>query len=89
VYLLALSLVAAVWWRGAWISAVLLALMVAVLNYDFYRFFTTRKGVWFTLRVVPLHWLNYGYCGFCVVWGMLLHYLIDESRPSRALMDKS
>jgi glycosyltransferase involved in cell wall biosynthesis len=89
VYLLALSLVAAVWWRGAWISVLLLALLVAVLNYDFYRFFMIRKGVWFALRVVPLHWMYFGYCGFCVVWGMLLHYLIDESKPSRAFMDKS
>ena len=88
VYLLALSLVATVWWRGAWSSVVLLALMVTVLNYDFYRFFTARKGVWFTLRVVPLHWLYFGYCGFCVVWGMLLHYLRDASRPVRALMDR-
>jgi glycosyltransferase involved in cell wall biosynthesis len=79
VYLLVLSLVAAVWWRWAWISVVLLTLMVTVLNYDFYRFFTARKGVWFTLRVVPLHWLYFGYCGFCVVWGMLLYFLMEES----------
>ena len=82
VYLLALSLVAAVWWQWAWISVVLLALMVAVLNYDFYRFFMARKGVWFTLRVVPLHWLYFGYCGFCVVWGMLLYALMERSGSS-------
>lgn len=81
VYLLGLSTVAATWWRGAWIGVMLLALTVIVLNYDFYRFFTARKGLWFTLRVVPLHWLYFGYCGFCVAWGMLLYALQGKSGP--------
>jgi glycosyltransferase involved in cell wall biosynthesis len=82
VYLLALSLVAAVWWRGAWLGVGLLALAVAGLNADLYHFFAARKGVWFTLRVVPLHWVYFGYCGFCVVWGMLLYALTAWSGSS-------
>jgi GT2 family glycosyltransferase len=88
VYLLVLSMVAAAWWQGAWIGVVLLALVVAVLNYDFYRFFTARKGLWFTLRVVPLHGLYFGYCGFCVVWGMLLHALPGRSDRHPQLYDE-
>jgi cellulose synthase/poly-beta-1,6-N-acetylglucosamine synthase-like glycosyltransferase len=79
VYLLVLSLVVAAWWPVYWLSVVMLALAVTVLNLDFYRYFLAHSGLWFTLRVVPLHWLYFGYCGFCVLWGTLLHYL--SGRP--------
>src|SRR5215475_1826572 len=70
-----LSMLAA-WWRPAMlIAAAAFALIVTALNFDFYRFFATRRGVWFALRVAPLHWLYFFYCGFSVVLGTLLHYL--------------
>ena len=52
------------------------------VNHDFYRFLAARRG-WFTLRAVPLHWLYFGYCGFCVAWGTLLHVLAKD--PGRCL----
>ncbi len=57
------------------IAAATFVLIVMGLNFDFYRFFAARHGVWFALRVVPLHWLYFCYCGFSVVCGALLHYL--------------
>src|SRR5262249_9515063 len=71
---------------GAWlwpvtlIAAAAFALAVTALNFDFYRFFVARSGVWFALRVAPLHWLYFGYCGFSFLWGTLLHYL--DGSPS-------
>src|SRR5262249_22530762 len=55
-----------------------LAVIVTALNFYFYRFFAARSGVWFTLRVAPMHWLYFSYCGFSFVWGTVLHYLGGE-----------
>jgi glycosyltransferase involved in cell wall biosynthesis len=73
VYLIALSMLAAIWWPGCWGIIVTLALAVMLMNFDLYRYFATHAGVWFALRALPLHWLYFGYCGFCLVWGTLLH----------------
>ena len=32
-----------------------------LLNRDFYGFLLRRRGLWFTLRAIPLHWLYYLY----------------------------
>jgi len=75
VYLMALSMGVAVWWPASWLGTVVLALAVTVLNGDFYRYLAGRVGLWYTIRAVPLHWLYFGYCGLCVLWGTLLHCL--------------
>jgi glycosyltransferase involved in cell wall biosynthesis len=75
VYLTPLALLAALFWPMALIAAASLALTVTLLNWDFYRFYLKRQGAWFTLRVGPMHWLYFLYCGFSAVWGTLLHYL--------------
>lgn len=61
-------------WLPLWTVVALLILTVTALNFDFYRFFAMRSGVWFTIRVVPMHWLYFWYCGFCVMWGTVLHF---------------
>jgi hypothetical protein len=78
VLLALLAGVAAVWWPIIWIGVASIAFMVLLLNYPFYRYFASRRGLWFTLRVVPLHWLYFGYCGFCAIWGLLLHTVADD-----------
>jgi glycosyltransferase involved in cell wall biosynthesis len=78
-YLTLLPLTAALWWPLLLFVALALAATVTLLNLDFYRFFLARSGWWFTLRVVPLHWLYFWYCGFSVIWGAMLHYLEKSS----------
>ena len=78
VYLSAASVVAAFWWSPSTLIGAALATAVTALNWDFYRYFAARRGAWFTLRILPLHWLYFAYCGFCVVWGTLLHALKDR-----------
>jgi glycosyltransferase involved in cell wall biosynthesis len=78
VYLTLLVLVAAVFWPKALLAAAALALTVTLLNLDFYRFYLKRQGFWFTLRVAPMHWLYFLYCGFSAAWGTLLHYFERE-----------
>lgn len=77
-YLTVLSTLVAVWWPLAWIGVALLAGAVTSLHLDFYRYLVVRRGLWFTMRVIPLHWLYFGYCGGCVVCGIVLHYLTGE-----------
>lgn len=62
-------------WPAALFLVASLVLMVTILNFDFYRFFAKRSGVWFAMRVFPLHWLYFWYCGFSFAWGALAHYL--------------
>jgi GT2 family glycosyltransferase len=84
VYLIGAAILAAVWWPVAWMVALLLALAVLAVNRDFYRYFVARAGMGFALRVVPLHWLYFGYCGVCVLWGTLRHYL--EGTPGTPIV---
>jgi glycosyltransferase involved in cell wall biosynthesis len=78
------ALIAAWKWPVTLIAAALFAIIVTVLNFDFYRFFAARSGVWFALRVAPLHWLYFGYCGFSFLLGATLHYLGGRN-PDRNL----
>lgn len=50
-------------WPIGWVAAGALALMLLVLNRSVYRFFAAKRGLFFTLRVIPMHWLYYGYNG--------------------------
>lgn len=81
-YLALLVALAAVWMPALLVGVVALVIAVTVLNLDFYRYFTAHSGLWFTLRVVPMHWLYFLYCGVSVVWGLLLHHL--DGAPAQA-----
>jgi GT2 family glycosyltransferase len=76
--------VAAGLWPAAAIVAAAAGATVTVVNRDLYSFFAHRKGIWFAIRVVPLHWLYLGYCGASVVLGTLGYLLFDrgERQPS-------
>jgi glycosyltransferase involved in cell wall biosynthesis len=77
---------AAIWWPAIALVSIALAVAVTILNLNFYRFFLKRSGLWFTLRVVPLHWLYFGCCGVSVILGTLLHYLEKGStKPTMPL----
>lgn len=81
-YLTALLLpMVAVWPLAGWLAA-LSALWLSLLNLDFYRYFLKHRGLWFTLRVLPLHWLYFWYCGICVLIGTLLYFITDRQKRS-------
>jgi glycosyltransferase involved in cell wall biosynthesis len=86
VYLSVVSALLAFFWPPVWAITALLGLTVTISNMDFYRFFKKHSGIWFTIRVVPLHWLYFLYCGISVIWGTTLHYVTSASTAaSRSL----
>ncbi|HKZ80632.1 MAG TPA: glycosyltransferase family 2 protein [Pyrinomonadaceae bacterium] len=84
-----LTLLVSVWWPKALLGVVPLFLAVTLLNLDFYRFFFKRAGFWFTLRVVPLHWLYFSYCALSFVWGALLHYVVRDNALPRQILERT
>jgi glycosyltransferase involved in cell wall biosynthesis len=75
-------------WPAAIGLAGLTGLGLSLLNLNFYGYFLTRRGVWFTLRVVPLHWLYFCYCGISVVIGTLLYFISDRARSPRQSLER-
>lgn len=43
------------------------------LNWDLYQFFYCKRGGWFALKSIALHWFYYFYCGVSYVAGVLLY----------------
>lgn len=78
VYVALLATIASLWAIAALPAAALSAAAVTAINADFYRFFARRKGLWFAIRTVPLHWLYFVYCGLCVVAGTAAYLLFDR-----------
>ena len=80
-YLTSFALLTAARWPTMLITAATLALVITLLNLDLYRFYLTRRGLWFALRVVPMHWVYFLSCGLSVVGGTLLH-LLERDRTT-------
>lgn len=74
-YLAVLALPVAIVWPKALLFAAAPALIVTLLNFDFYRFYARRRSFRFALRVLPMHWLYFLYCGGSAIAGTLLHTL--------------
>jgi hypothetical protein len=89
-YLAILATLGSLLWPPLLLLVASLVVIVTILNLDFYRFFAKRGGIWFTIRVVPLHWLYFTYCGFSFVAGTVLHYLHrKEEAPANPLGDRA
>jgi glycosyltransferase involved in cell wall biosynthesis len=69
-------------WPFVWIIVVFVGACVMVLNRRFYGYFLQHRGVGFVLRVVPLHWLYFVYCGISAITGTLLYFIADRERKS-------
>lgn len=65
--------------------AAVTVLLLIVLNRDLYMFFLEKRGVKFTLLVIPLHFLYYFYCGasfgLCWIQNKLGLFNISETNP--------
>lgn len=63
------------------IVALLCLLPVVYLNRRLYAFFMRARGVWFAVRVLPLHVLYYTLNGISAGSGWLLHALLGNAAP--------
>ncbi len=69
-----LALIAALWWTGAlWVAAAQFVLLLAI-NWHVYRFFWAKRGLWFALRVIPMHYQYYFYGGMAFAIGTVRHW---------------
>lgn len=82
-----MSLIGTVWWVGFFIPAILLPLGLLALNFPVYQFFYKKRGLLFTLQVIPWHWLYYGYSGLAFAIGLVRHWV--RSIGSRELQIQS
>ncbi len=66
--------VAAIWWPLALIGAAAAAIAVMLVNIKLYRFFASRRGLWFAAKSLLLHWLYFGCCGVSFIAGTVWFY---------------
>ena len=55
--------------RSAWLAATVPFGVLVACNRGLYGFFLRERGLWFTLRVLPVHWLYYGYSALAFAFG--------------------
>ena len=69
-----LLLISGSFWLGELLMFSLAALLfVIILNFPLYSFFKKKKGLWFALKVIPMHWLYLFYSGIAFGWGAILY----------------
>lgn len=73
VYCAGIGLLAAWWWPLLFWATGVLGLALVLINLPVYRFFCQKRGMLFTLRVLPWHWLYYLYSGFAFAVGVVRH----------------
>lgn len=82
VFGLLLSLATAVFLPSlVWVGLVCILGLLAV-NWQVYEFFRTKRGLWFTVKVIPWHWLYYLYGGGAFIYGVLRHYFQQWRIPT-------
>ncbi|MCP4609823.1 MAG: glycosyltransferase [Planctomycetes bacterium] len=67
-------IVLAIWWPWALLGTVASIIAVTLLNIKLYHFFASRRGLWFTIKSLLLHWLYFGCCGISVIAGTIRFY---------------
>ncbi len=86
-FLLLASLFAASVLPASVILSALCAIVLLVLNIKLYQFFAARRGWWFTLRAIPLHWFYYFYSGIAFGIGVLL-WLMQSRAHGRQTVEQ-
>ena len=74
VYLLLLSGLISFYSTQAVPGIFLAAIALFILNQDVYRFFKQKRGTYFALRAILMHWLYYIYSGLAFLIGNCLHW---------------
>jgi len=81
VYTLILSLIGTFWWIGCLGITLLCCLLLLALNFPVYKFFYEKRGLIFTLKALPWHWLYYMYSGLGFVVALIRYYSLNHWLP--------
>ena len=68
------------WWSGFGVLAGGCGVVLLLLNAPLYRFFWCKRGLLFAARVLPWHWLYYGYSGLAFAYSLACHLLGTRGR---------
>jgi GT2 family glycosyltransferase len=71
-YVFVASLVGMIWTTRAGVGVLAALFGLVVLNYDYYRWFVRKRGLWFAVRVIPAHILHHLCNGLSFIIGSLL-----------------
>ncbi|PSF39090.1 glycosyl transferase [Aphanothece hegewaldii CCALA 016] len=74
VYSLLVSFLAALWWSYLWLLVLGIMVTLFIINFSVYRFFYHQRGIIFTIRMIPWHWLYFFYSGLAFAIGMIRYY---------------
>ncbi len=77
IMLLSLALSISVSWMLLAAAAAVLGLLI--INRGVYRFFYSKRGLFFTLKVIPWHWLYFLYGGIVFGYSTLKHYSAPQA----------
>lgn len=58
-------------------------LVIVLINLQFYRFYIDKRGMKFTVKVLPLHLLYYYYSGLSFLLGALVHVFVPETQVKK------
>lgn len=79
------SLFAALWFPGFLAVAGVLSVFLLTINAPVYRFFLNKRGFWFTLQVIPWHWLYFLYSGLSFAIGTVRYHFHQWYSPKTSL----
>jgi GT2 family glycosyltransferase len=77
------GLAAAPWWRWSLIGALAAAIVLLAVNWPYYRFLGSRRGVVFAALAIPVHWLYLLYSGVVFALGSAWYATGATRRGSR------
>lgn len=82
-----ITLAIAPWWLPGLSLSLVMFMTLFFLNLPVYKFFYAKKGLLFTIKVIPLHWLYYLYSSFAFALGFIEHKflpaLTQQTRKSK------
>jgi glycosyltransferase involved in cell wall biosynthesis len=80
--LLVAALIGGGWWPESFAVAGTFSLLLFIINGALYRYFLSKRGLWFTIKTIPWHWLYYFYSGSAFAIG-LIQFLFFKRRVQR------
>lgn len=76
-------IVLAIWWPWALIGTAAAVILVTLMNIELYRFFVSRRGLWFAVKSLLVHWLYFGCCVVSFIAGTVRFYIFSRRTSSR------